>query len=190
MRLIKSLFVVMAMSALIAGATNAYFTDKEVISNTFASGKVDIDIRGPNKDGIVIPIDTTQTFQGGMAPGVSYGPYAMNIYNKGWGQSTLPVKYRWTEEKTGGSDAMYEKINVIARQGNCDWNPDAQPISYQGGLKDMEVVSTSPLDPNITRCTWFWFELDPTAGNQLQGEKVEFDLIIDATQTNNPGWDE
>lgn len=196
-RIIFGVFSIVTVVALIAGVTYAYFTDKVEVSNTLASGKLDVELRGAYKDGITVALDTTQYFKGGMAPGVEIGPYEIAVYNKGWGLSTLPVKYGWTANITGGSHELYDMLNVKVREGNCDWIDDAwfdgSGYIYTGKLNAMPAhkeTAMGPLDPNITRCTWFYFELDSTAGNTYQGLSSQFDLVLDATQTNNPGWTE
>ena len=118
---------------------------------------------------------------------------ALPIYNQGWGVSTLPVKYSWTAEFTGGSQYLFDKIDIKVREGNCDWDPlTAGTTLYPyGPLKDMpRIESASPLDPNITRCTWVWYMLPADADNTYQGLNTQFNLVLDATQVNNPGWTE
>ena len=196
-RILLSVFSIALVIALVAGVTYAYFTDNDQASNSLASGKLDVELRGAYKDGVTIALDTTQYFKGGMAPGVEVGPYEIAVYNKGWGQSTLPVKYAWTSNHTGGSLDLYNMLNVKVREGNCDWINyawfDGSGYIYTGKLNAMPAylqTAMGPLDPNITRCTWFYFELDSTAGNAYQGLSSQFDLVLDATQTNNPGWTE
>lgn len=192
-RIAMSLMTIAAVFALAVGATSAYFTDQAIVPNTFSAGKLDIDLRGAYASGITIPIDTTQAFTGGMAPGVPMGPYDIQVYNQGWGVSTLPAKYAWSASYSSGNWTMFSKINVVVREGNCDWF-DAPWFAGQGYLYDgplsglNKVTSGNPIDPNITRCTRFMFTLDPSADNTLQGVNTQFNLVLDATQTNNPGW--
>lgn len=195
LRILKSIIMIAVVSAVAVGATGAYFTDKETVPSSLASGKLDVELRGANASGIVIPMDTTQYFMGGMVPGVEMGPYEVQIYNKGWGQSTMPVKYAWSSKYTGDSGKLYNNINVKVREGNCDWlNAPwfaGQGYIYDGKLKDMPAhlqTQMGDLNPNITRCTWFYFTLDASANNSYQGLNTLFDLVLDATQTNNPGW--
>ncbi len=196
-KILLSVFAVAVVALGAVVATRAYFTDTATVPSDLSSGRLDIELRGPNAGGIIIPVDTTQYFMGGMAPGVEFGPYEVHVYNKGWGQSTLPVKYAWTSVYGSGSQDMYDLLNVKVREGNWDWLGAAwftepQGVLYSGLLKDMPnyLQSANSLNPNITRCTWFYFTLDSTAGNALQGQNVLFDLRLDATQTNNPGWTE
>lgn len=194
-KLLLSLLTVGLVSAVAIGATRAYFTDQEVLgTNSISTGKLDVELRGDYTDGIIIPVDTTQTFEGGLVPGSEFGPYAITVYNKGWGESTVPVKYGWTPRFTGGSGMLYNKIDVAVREGNCDWIDDAwfegDGYLYQGALKDMptNLSSLNPLGVNISRCTWFYFSLPTDAGNAYQGLNTQFDLVLNATQVENPGW--
>jgi len=193
----KILFSILSLGvvAVVAiGATRAYFTDQEVLgTNEISTGKVDVDIRGDHSNGIIIPVDTTQTFTGGMFPGREFGEYAVSVYNKGWGTSTTPIKYSWRAEWTGGSKYLYDRIQVKVREGNCDWNPDTagNTLRHYVSLGNMgRVISENNLGVNISRCTWFWFRLPAGADNTYQGLNTQFNLILDATQYDNPGWNE
>lgn len=196
--IIKSLLIVVAVAAIAGGATWAYFADTDKVEATLSSGKLDIELRGANAGGISIPVDTTQYFKGGMAPGVEFGPYEVQVYNKGWGQSTIPVKYAWHTNNVDGSQLLFDKIDVKVREGNCDWLNagwySGQGYIYEGKLSAMTnsqtITQMGLLDPNITRCTWFYFKLDPLTDNSYQGLNTNFDLVIDATQNENPGWSE
>jgi len=93
-RIIMSLAMIVMVGASTIAATRAWFTDQEVLgTNTLSSGKLNVDLRGANAAGINIPVDTTQTFEGGLLPGKEFGPYEVQVYNLGWGESTTPVKF-------------------------------------------------------------------------------------------------
>jgi predicted ribosomally synthesized peptide with SipW-like signal peptide len=196
-KIFSSLVMIVMVSAVAIGATQAWFTDQETMVNGLSTGKLDVELRGSYASGIVIPVDTTQYFEGGMVPGQEFGPYAVQVYNKGWGESTVPVQYSWTSSYTGGSELLYDKLDVKVREGNCDWLgapwfTEPQGVLYSmGPLQSMgRIVSASPLGVNIIRCTWFTFELPSNAGNEYQGLNTQFDLLLDATQVENPGWTE
>lgn len=196
-KILLSSLIVLGIAGAVIGATRAYFTDQETVSNTLSAGRLDVELRGAYANGIVIPVETGQTFAGGLFPGREFGPYEIAIYNKGYGQSTTPVKYAWTANYTGDSQALFDMLNVKVREGNCDWLTApwfaGSGYIYQGPLKDMPAHLESVaglLGVNITRCTWFYFELDTTADNTYQGLTTEFDLVLDATHDENPGWTE
>lgn len=194
-KILISLLVVGAVSALAIGATRAYFTDTAVLgTNSISTGRLDVALTGAP---IVIPVDTTQTFVGGMVPGEVFGPYAVQVYNKGWGLSTVPVRYSWTVENIHGSTELFNQMLVKVREGNCDWITAGWFTEPQGVLYPTapinsmsRIISADPLGVNDTRCTWFYFSLPATSGNAFQGLTSTFDLRLDATQTTNPGWTE
>ena len=193
-RLLFSILSLGVVAVVAIGATRAYFTDTETLGeNSISTGRVDVDIRGSYASGIIIPVDTTQYFEGGMFPGREYGVFDIHVYNQGWGMSTTPVKYSWRAEWTDGSSYLYDKIQVKVREGNCDWNPLTAGntlLDYKYIRNMGRVESLSPLGANITRCTWFWFKLPTNADNSYQGLNTQFNLILDATQYDNPGWSE
>jgi len=195
-RILMSLMMIALVGTLAVGSTKAWFTDQEIVNNTLAAGKLNVDLTGPDAGGITIALDTAQTFEGGLRPGKIEGPYQIGIYNRGHGQSTMPVKYKWNVNYTGGSKALFDLLNVRVRDGNCDWmttNPGGIVTRYGWArLNNMADVTPaiSQLGVNITRCTWFEFQLDSTAGNVLQGKSTQFELVLDATQPENSGWSE
>lgn len=193
-RLLFSILSLGVVAVVAIGATRAYFTDQDILgTNSISTGKVDVDIRGDFSQGIVIPVDTTQTFTGGMFPGREFGEYAIQVYNQGWGVSTTPIKYSWRAQYTGGSSYLFDKIQVKVREGNCDWDPESAGNTLLDYIyiKNMgRVASLNDLAVNITRCTWFWFKLPTNADNSYQGLNTQFNLILDATQNDNPGWSE
>lgn len=186
LRIVKSFLTIAIVAAIAVGATGAYFTDQEVVANnTFTAGRVDIDIRGA--------CSTPQTFTG-MAPGVWTAPCEYQIYNLA---HSLPVKYMFEASKVSQTELdMYDLMNVIVRHtfaGTPD--PSSWPIVYQGPLNGMSINSiddaiADTLGTNITHVYYLQFQLDPSAGNEYQGDSVVFDLIFDATQADNPDWTE
>ena len=182
------------------GATRAYFTDREVLGNTIETAKLNVNLTGPGVTYVPILIDGH--LQGGLLPGTTIGEYTMTVYNRGHGQSTVPVKYAWSAAYTGGSQELFDRMEVKVRKGNCDWFDDAWFTEPQGIVTDLAgdyfiplntltlLPTESNLGVNITNCTWFWFRLDPSAGNEFQGKNTQFNLVLDATQVDNPGWTE
>jgi hypothetical protein len=134
-----------------------------------------------------------------LAPGAMSDAYMINVQNKQMPQSTLDVKYRYTAVKTTSTPNFWANLMVQVRYGACldgdlDW---IQGIMYDGLLKDLyftnmnnDYHSFSTLAPQNTHCYEFSFYLDETAGNDLQAGNATFDIVIDATQPENPGWAE
>jgi predicted ribosomally synthesized peptide with SipW-like signal peptide len=196
-RIILGVFSIALVIALVAGVTYAYFTDTETEENNqLYAGKVNIDLRGDGTHEILL--ETTQSFKGGLVPGL-YDPkiFEMDVYNQGWGVSTIPVKYRFKSEFVSQSVGGYwELLKVRVRHTYAGTaNPSAWPVVYDGLLKDLNVNSIDHaiadyLDPNITHVYYFEYGLDSSAGNIYQGANATFNIVVDATQYNNPGWTE
>ena len=187
--IIKSLVVVVAVAAVAGTATYSYFTDKAVVdNNTFSAGKLDFTLNG----------DMTETKSlnlSGMEPGTWYGPYSMKVYNKNTPTSTMPMKYRFYDKKESESVAgFYNKLNAKVEHGHCvAGGISPTTYSWTGKLKDMYFDSTTSaisayLGVNITHCFELSFQLDPSAGNAYQGASAVADVVVDGTQTTNPGW--
>ncbi len=192
-RLLFSILALGVVSVAAIGATRAYFTDQEVLGNTIETAKLDVDLTGPGVTEIPVLIGGHLT--GGILPGGVYGRYQMSVYNRGHGQSTVPIKYFWTAEFANGSGALFNILNLKVEDGNCDWItnwPAGLELRYNGPLSGFSHWRTFPgdLGVNITRCTWFTFSLPTTAGNAYQGLNTQFNLVLDATQVDNPGWSE
>lgn len=196
-RIFISLLLILSVGVVAIGATQAYFTDTETITNNImTAGKVDIDLRGAAQHQILL--DVTQSFKGGLVPG-SYDPalFELDVYNQGWGVSTIPVKYRMTAQGVNQSvpgywDLLWVKVHHTYAGTP---NPASWPVVYEGLLKNLNLNSVDNsisdfLDPNITHVFYFEYGLDASAGNAYQGANAQFNIVVDATQSTNPGWTE
>ena len=194
-RIFLSLVVIAIAAVAGIGATHAYFTDTATINNNImTAGKVDIDLRQGTP--MTVLLDTTQSFIGGLVPG-QYGPglFEVDVYNQGWGVSTIPVKYKFSadfvNQSVGGFwDLLWVKVHHTFAGTS---NPSAWPVVYEGLLKNLNLNSVdsaiSPfLDPNITHVYYLEYGLDSGAGNAYQGANATFNLVVNATQSTNPGW--
>jgi hypothetical protein len=159
----------------------AWFTDGDTIAVTATSGRIDIEGN---------PASFTVS---NLLPGVWTGPTEITIYNTG--NSTTAVKFRLTDgfvsQSLGG---FYDLIWVQVNQRFCGGIESTQV--YQGLLKDLLHTSLDTVSPdwtgglpiNITACYYLRFALDSGAGNAFQSQTATFNLVIDATQPQNPGW--
>jgi predicted ribosomally synthesized peptide with SipW-like signal peptide len=187
----RKLFIalgVFAAGVLAYGAvgSGAWFTDSESVPVSATAGTLDIDVRGPAAEGIDIE---------GIVPGESTGPYALEIFNQG----DTAVKYRITAAETGGT-GLIDHLRVRVSTGNCVGGPtghDGFPGQVADvAVTDLEVTSllsiggAAGLPAGITHCWSFVFYLDDSVGNEAQGLDSTFDLVVDATQVDNPGWAE
>jgi predicted ribosomally synthesized peptide with SipW-like signal peptide len=196
-KILMSILTIAIVSVVAVGFTKAYFTDTQAVTdNTLTAGKVNIDVRPGTPMNILL--DTTQSFKGGLVPG-QYDPtlFEVNVYNQGWGVSTIPVKYRFTTEfvsqSVGGYwDLLWVKVHHTYAGTP---NPASWPVVYEGLLKNLNLNSVDNaiadfIDPNITHVYYFEYGLDSTTGNIYQGANAKFNLRVDATQSTNPGWSE
>lgn len=204
------LLVLLAVAVLAIGAVGsaAWFTDTDSATNSFTAGTLSVHLGGPAGNGVTItapdnvpPINEI----GGMAPGEWFGPYQINVVNDQNPQSTLLAKYRFTSMKLNGDDAMWNKLNVRVETGNCVQGGIANNYDvYNGPLNVLEIISNGDsgpyqlamaiggglLAPQNTHCFLWHFQLDPSAGNDAQGDTVSFEIGLDATTPSNPGWTE
>ena len=167
--------------------TFAYFTSNQTVTgNTFTAGKLIVELRGPASSPITI---------NDMEPGVWYGTgdeYTLTIYNNDGAGSTMDAKCRIRSHLDSQSvPGMWSKINVKVYKtydSGVTWTE-----IYNGKLKDMVITGTEFDRLNPLPCGWsamvkFEYQLDPAVGNDFMGASVVFDMLVDATQTSNPGW--
>lgn len=183
------LVAVMAFGAI---GSAAWFTDQDTDPVSLAAGKIKVELVGADANGITVVLGSSEYFMGGLAPGVWDGPYYVDVYNKGWGESTLPIKHRWTSQRTGGNTAMWDLMKVRVYHGHCSGS--LPNLVYEGLLKNLNLDSTTYavgggiLNPGNTHCFKFKFMLKSSAGDSLQAKVVNFNLVLDATQEGNSGW--
>jgi predicted ribosomally synthesized peptide with SipW-like signal peptide len=187
----RKLFIalgVFAAGVLAYGAvgTGAWFTDSDTVPVSATAGVLDIDVRGPAAEGIELE---------GLVPDSTTGPYALEIFNQG----DVDVKYRITVDETGGT-GLLDHLRVTVSTGNCVGGPTGHD-DFPGQVADvpvadLEVTSllsiggASGLPAGITHCWSFVFSMDPSVGNEAQGLDSTFDIVVEATQLDNPGWSE
>lgn len=183
-----SLIGVMAYGA---SGSAAWFTDQEsIVGNTVTAGEVDISI---NPEGSTHPFTVSN-----LMPGDWTTNYNLGVYNSG---STVPVKYRITSDFVSDTaGGFYNLIQVRAGHtfagtpGN--WCQEGSGlIKYDGPLYLLDVNSiddgiSDTLGLNITHVWQFCFGLDESTTNVYQGASATFDIVVDATQEDNPGWSE
>lgn len=192
LKILKSLFVVLAMVAIVAGATSAYFSDNKIVAgNTFSSGTLDIVYGGSASTAITL---------GNMVPGDWYGDqaypggdYKLTVNNSGSG-STMTAKYRFRSLLTSTDTVgLYGKIKVKVSRHEMVGANHLWVNYYNGPLSGMLVDSSlaavmANLPPGNSHDWQFAYQLDPFVDNTYQGQSVTFTLFADATQASNPGW--
>lgn len=188
-KLLGALFVLVAAGVLAFGVigSGAWFTDQATSPVTASTGQIVLDLNGDANAAMTLT---------NVVPGVYGNLKTVKVYNTAG--STVPVKYRFLAQKTGGSSGVWNQVWVKVRHGNCvnvppDDHNNSKGAVYEGLLKSIDVNSiahaiSASLGINDTHCYTFEFKLADTAGNTLQNQSVNFDVIADATQVENPGW--
>ena len=134
-----------------------------------------------------------------LAPGALSDKVMISVQNKGNPASTLDVKYRYRSLYTASTPGFWDALKVQVEYGACVGYDlgSVQGLIYDGPVETLSFTSMAnsyhsgnPLPVNSTHCYRFAFYLDETAGNGLQGGSATFDIVIDATQPENPGWAE
>lgn len=171
-----------AIGTIGAVGTSAWFTDTDTLPSTASAGTLDIEFITPSSITLsdLMPGDET---------------LAIPIEFRNMPISTTDVEYRIRAVKTDGSSALWNKLNVELQGVFCGGSAVTVAPEYSGAIKDLLVESPGNtglqyqvLPVNFTACVELVFELDPSAGNTVQGTQVSFDIVVDATQPDNPGW--
>ena len=192
MKILKSLMTIVAVAAIAVSATGAYFTDSEkIVDNTFTTGYLDISV-APTSAAVNVAK---------AAPGVWYPSAEITVRNNSSKNITEPFKWKISEQWTDGPGInMYREIDAqvwikgIGYTPSNSTPPDGVPTGatrvYNGPLKGMELTNLRDLPYASTPTVWVYTRIDEAVGNEFMGKTYVFDLIFDATQTNNPGWTE
>lgn len=190
MKILKSLFVVLAMAAMVVGATSAYFTDQKTVAGmTFATGTLKMTDASEGWTKTVsfanlkpgdsirkwVVLENTGTLDiaslkvsavnvsdpSGLLPNVKISLIgAVNGYDNAY----------YTPDWTGG--AMVDSFLTGAQTDILD------SYFYSGGTP-AHVLAPGSKDTIILD-----FSVPTTAGNDLQGLSASFDLQFDAEQSH------
>lgn len=192
-KILLSLLMIGVVTATSIGATRAYYTAQgSSDGNTAASGTLTLT---PGLHDV--PMATVT----GLAPAVwkysTIDPFAngtftttplLHIQNTG----TIDFKYKFAGVLTGGSysTGYWDKIWVQAY--HYDGGTDTYVRKYEGLLSAMDLGSaTSGVGFLTAGSHHYWrfdFALASDTGNLYQGDSATFKIVVDATQTTNPGW--
>lgn len=200
----KTLILLLALGLLAVAAfgvvgSAAWFTDDAAVPISATGGTLDIraEVGDPgatptyyDPTGVALEIDN-------LAPGAMSDKIMISVQNKNPVVSSLDAKYRYTASKTTSTPGFWAALQVQVEYGACSGYDlgFVKGVIYDGALKDLTFTSIDNdyytgdyIAPNNTHCYRFAFYLDETAGNDLQGGNATFDIVIDATQPENPGW--
>lgn len=175
----------------------AWFTDQSTVPVSATSGKLDIraEVGPPGGsqtwyDPTGVPLAVSD-----LAPGVyaAGNTWMISVQNKPAADATLAVKYRYRTAFVSGNADLWNNTWVKAETGFCVANNISSPTTvYEGLVNAMAFTNADAgkgiLPVNTTHCYRFSFKLADAAGNALQGKSVVFNVVIDATQPENPGW--
>jgi predicted ribosomally synthesized peptide with SipW-like signal peptide len=181
-RIIKSLFLIVAVVAIAAGSTSAYFSSKASITgNTFSTGTLQIRVNG-------VPEIVGATFSP-MIPGqVGDSPqYEINNFGPPWfaGPSNLTAKQlilNVTNPNDSGS-GLYDKLKVKV-EVNRGW--PVWQVAYDGNINALSNVDL--LNPNWTELTpgnsesfryHVYLPEDGTDQSALMGKTLTWDFAIE-----------
>jgi len=196
-KLLLSVLTLGVVSVAALGATRAYFTDTaSVAGNQIATGKVDVELSAQGTT--VIPIRVNN-----ILPGWTSQVYTIRSTNIG----TVPLKYAWSAQYAGDNGALFNTLDVRMEDdylcmGTQIWQKYPVPADPESGpfttapdgdpLSGLTMIPTSYINLPVGQagCTRFTFTLPKTAGNALQGKTTTFNLVLTATQVDNPGFSE
>lgn len=182
MKILKSLVIVVAMVAMVTGATSSIFTSQATVAgNTFATGTLEIRI-----DGLAsIPGFTVEN----AIPGTcKTGQFTLENYGPPWfaGPSTVSAKVlTMSAVKTAGDLDLYNALTIhmtkTAGSSEDIWNSDLYSLTNRDALMSWYhpggLIAGSSETINYEVC------LPLSAGNDLQGKSTTFDFVADASSS-------
>ncbi len=188
-KILMSLLTVALVSAAVFGATQAYFTDTEIVNNnTFSTGEIDL----------TTDPTTTAVTMNNAEPGVWYK--TGKIIAKNNSSIETPLKWKVSSEYVNQNEAgMWGKMKVSVWVKGLGYNqspktaPDGSKIwakrVFHGKLSDLDKA-LNEMPQNDYANMWFFNKLDESAGNNYQNKWVKFNLVFVGTQNTNSGWTE
>lgn len=184
LKILKSLIVIVGVSAIASGATGAYFTDSETVaSNSIQSGTFALNF---DSSVAVTPINILNMKPGdGMDNSLHYRWILKN-------DGSIDMKYRIKAVVNSGSgNALYNqirfKLGEYSSEGNKDLGSSITLAQLESGIViDDSVIPTA--SDTQSRRPFLRPYLPTTAGNEVQGLNVNFNIQFEAIQTNDSAW--
>jgi predicted ribosomally synthesized peptide with SipW-like signal peptide len=171
-KILKSLFLVFFLIALVAGATRAVWTDQaSITNNAFTSGNADLDLWDGNSYE-----DTISTFiADNIYPGwIKDSPF----WAKNTSTAAIPLAVTVGLSSLGGNTVMKDNIKL-----KFSWNSGANVTTEQSLQWWKENIrSLGSLNQNEERLYTAHFRLPTSVGNELQNKNVNFVVLLNATQ--------
>lgn len=183
--IIRSLAVILGVTALVSGGTYAFFSASDTVSgNTITTATISFSAEGEsNETTLAKPINATDLFPGG------YSPWARAALENG---STFPLRYYMYVTNLVGDACDQVNLTVATGVEGSDASERTANV-YLGKLVDLvgesqrELVSNvPPFDPapaGSTQIIQQRVQLDPGATNDDQGESCTWDEVFVAEST-------
>lgn len=191
--IIKSLAMVVAVSAAVGGATVAYFSDTETSTgNAFAAGTLDLVVEGEN------PLTTAFNIDG-IAPG-DMGAYEVTVENAGDVDGDLEVSFanlmdndnacigpEADVDSTCGDNEGELSANtmvMVYALGDDPADTSVSPV-YSGtmaGLVAASPIALGSLVGGDTNTFVLAASVDSNVGNIIQSDSAEFDITLELEQ--------
>ena len=187
MKIAKSLIVIVAVLAVAAGATGAYFSDQASIDgNTFATGTLNLTLNHSAGK----PFNVTNAY-----PGYWTNWEYMDVYNTG----TLPFDAQLSLNNSGASNALWDNLGIVLETAGGD------SVCHSGDFGEHEIYSglVKNFTNGLTISDIAYYHLasdgddvpvgyservcqkvglDSGVGNEVQGLTSSFNEVVDATQ--------
>lgn len=184
-KILMSLVMVLATATMVAGATQAVFSDSSVFAeNTLATAKVDIDARSEAAGGTLgKPLVVT-----GLVPG-QYSDWARGVvYNQA---DSTPVRvFMYVSNIQGGSVCDKTNLTVYTGHANSGNASERQFVLYNSGLQGLSgpgnrVEVTGPgkvfnptLPANTSAVIQQQAQLDSSADNAQSNATCTWDEVF------------
>lgn len=186
MKIFKSALMVLAMAALVAGATTAYFSDTATVAgNTFSAGILEIRTNGQNTmEGQVF---------GPAAPGDVHTSDEYHISNYGaphfGGPSNLPAEKVMVSAKNPVGPLLWLDVRTKVEVTRV-WpvtDPSQWQTAYEGKIRYLNNVDLlgpiglSQLNPGNSFVVRYhvWYPDTGQAQNNIMGETLDWDLVFE-----------
>jgi predicted ribosomally synthesized peptide with SipW-like signal peptide len=187
LRILKSLFVIVAVAAVATGATSAYFTDQEVVSGmTFTAGTLEIE---NSSDTWMTHVSLTN-----LKPGDTIRKWVKLTNTGSLDVASLKVSAVNKSDSTDLLDQM--RVSVYGQVNGFDqgiYTPDwgnGQPVN--SWLNNIDLLGTAVyrdataahvMVNGKTDTIILDFKVPASLGDSYQGATASFDLQFDAQQS-------
>jgi predicted ribosomally synthesized peptide with SipW-like signal peptide len=191
--LAATVLVVVAVLAVGAATSGAWFTDVDVVeNNTLGAATLDVDIR--SEGGTAIPLAVANMQPGEWKPIGTV--FQLGMYNMNTPASDIPCKYVISFQGIQDTGANLSDVLLVRVRHTFAGtaNPAGWPVVYEGPFETFLIKSTvTPgivgggiLNINNTHVYVFEFKIADAADNTYQGASTSFNLQLNAYQVADP----